>query len=112
MKTLIQSCFVYLATTKETFGIGILEAMASGVPVLGYNYGGAKDLVEHGVNGYLVKPKDAKAMAGRLDHLLSNEGARKGMAEKALEMSGRYRWSNITNEYMAAYDSLLSNRID
>jgi glycosyltransferase involved in cell wall biosynthesis len=36
MKRLVQSCIVYLSTTKETFGIGILEAMASGVPILGY----------------------------------------------------------------------------
>jgi glycosyltransferase involved in cell wall biosynthesis len=38
---------VYLSTAKETFGIGILEALACGVPVLGYAHGGILDLVQH-----------------------------------------------------------------
>ncbi|KKK77394.1 hypothetical protein LCGC14_2854040, partial [marine sediment metagenome] len=48
MKTVIQRSMVYLSTTKETFGIGTLEAMAAGIPVLGFAYGGNLDLVEHG----------------------------------------------------------------
>ena len=56
MKKLIQSASVYLSTTKETFGIGVLEAMAAGVPVLGYAHGGNVDLIEHGQTGYLAKP--------------------------------------------------------
>ena len=58
MAQMIQNAGIYLSTTKETFGIGILEAMASAVPVLGYAQGGILDLVKHGVNGYLAKPGD------------------------------------------------------
>jgi len=58
MQELIQKAGVYLSTTKETFGIGVLEAMAAGVPVLGYNQGGNVDLIEHGVNGYLATDFD------------------------------------------------------
>lgn len=58
MKTIVQGASVYLSTTKETFGIGILEALAAGVPVLGFRFGGNVDIVEHGVNGYLAHPNN------------------------------------------------------
>jgi len=72
MKKLVQSALVYLSTTKETFGIGILEAMASGVPVLGYAHGGIVDLVEHGVNGYLVPPGDIDGLAEGLRYCIQH----------------------------------------
>src|SRR5690606_18416578 len=58
MQQLVKSCGVYLATTKETGGIGIMEAMAAGKPILGYQYGAIADLVQHGVNGYLATNQD------------------------------------------------------
>jgi hypothetical protein len=72
MKRIIQRAGVYLATTKETFGIGILEAMASGIPVLGYAHGGIVDLVQHGINGYLARPDDVKDLAQGLQYCLEH----------------------------------------
>ena len=58
MQSLIKEADVYLATAEETFGIGTLEAMASGVPVLGWHWGGQAEIVEHLVTGYLAEPGD------------------------------------------------------
>lgn len=62
MKSLIQSASVYLATTIETFGVGTLEALAAGVPVVGYAWGGTQDIVRNGIDGILVEPGDTAAL--------------------------------------------------
>lgn len=54
MKRYVAKASVYLATTRETFGIGTIEAMAAGVPVAGFAYGGQEEIVTQGETGYLV----------------------------------------------------------
>jgi glycosyltransferase involved in cell wall biosynthesis len=48
MKPIIQRAGVYLATARETFGIGTLEAMAAGVPIAGWRYGGQEEIIIEG----------------------------------------------------------------
>lgn len=72
MKTTIQRAAIYLSTTKETFGIGTLEAMASGVPVLGFDWGGNRDIVQHGVTGYLARPGNYTDLANGLRYCLEH----------------------------------------
>jgi glycosyltransferase involved in cell wall biosynthesis len=72
MRHIVKQAGVYLATTKETFGIGILEAMAAGVPVLGFRHGGILDIVQHGVNGYLAEPEDFEDLAEGLAYCIEN----------------------------------------
>lgn len=56
MLDIVEKTFIYLSTAKETFGIGTLEALAAGVPVLGWAEGGNLDLVKHKETGYLAEP--------------------------------------------------------
>jgi glycosyltransferase involved in cell wall biosynthesis len=55
---LVRNAGVYLCTTRETFGIGTLEALAAGVPVVGWRWGGQAEIIEHGVDGWLASPGD------------------------------------------------------
>lgn len=63
----------------EGFGIVYLEAMGHGLPVIAGARGGAQDVVEEGVTGFLVPPEDSAALAERLAALLSEPERRVAM---------------------------------
>ena len=50
----------------DSFPRAVLEAMASGKPVVGTCYGGAPEIIEDGVTGYIVNPFDIKKMAEKV----------------------------------------------
>jgi glycosyltransferase involved in cell wall biosynthesis len=63
----------------------ILEAMASGLPVVATNVGGVAELVSHGVTGYVVPPRDARAFAEPIRLLASDPALRRALGEAGRE---------------------------
>lgn len=92
----VQNAGVYLATAQETFGIGILEALACGVPVVGWNWGGASDIVP---NGWLSNEGDYKDLANKIEYALAH---RNELSEQCVEIASHYTWDRV----MAIYDQL------
>lgn len=74
-----------LPSRREPFGLVILEAMASQVPVVATAAGGPLDLIRSGVNGLLVPSSDARLLAAGIDFLLSNPEKAKAMAQQGYE---------------------------
>jgi glycosyltransferase involved in cell wall biosynthesis len=68
-----------LPSLGECFGIASVEAMAAGLPVVATNVGGAADIVDDGVTGYLIAPNDRRALDAALDRLVSDESTRTRM---------------------------------
>ena len=104
MKALVQNSGVYVATTKETFGIGTLEAMASGVPVLGYDYGGTAELIEHGVNGYLAEVGNVDDLFNGLLYCQENN---KILGENARQIAKRWNWERVCKMVVGIYEKVL-----
>jgi glycosyltransferase involved in cell wall biosynthesis len=68
---LLKEADIYVhPTLAEAFGLAIAEAMATGLPVVASRLGGIPELVEDGVSGLLVEPRDSKAIARAIDLLL------------------------------------------
>jgi hypothetical protein len=106
MRELVRHAGVYLATTRETFGIGTLEALASGVPVLGYDYGGTADLVEHQVSGYLVAPGDVDGLLAGLDWLKQHPE----VGAQARKRATAYSWDRVAARYADLYHQVAERR--
>jgi phosphatidylinositol alpha-mannosyltransferase len=94
------------ASRHEGFGIVILEAMASGVPVIASNIESSQELISDGKNGLLFPVGDADALSEVIVTLYSNELLRKELVSQGLETAKRYSWSDIASKYISLYQSL------
>lgn len=102
-KEYVRNAGVYLATSRETFGIGTLEAMAAGVPVVGYNWGGQREIITHEVDGWLAPPYDSTSLAEGIRWAIENrEKVGKAARTKAL----RFGWDTAAAQYAAIYGSM------
>ncbi|KOS21975.1 GDP-mannose-dependent alpha-mannosyltransferase [Escovopsis weberi] len=89
--------FLHCSVT-ETFGLVVLESMASGVPVVARDEGGPSDIVEHGETGYLVAPDDLDAFVDRAVELAGDHQQRFRMARNARRAAEGATWDKINNK--------------
>ena len=61
----------------------IMEAMACGLPVISTRLAGVPEMIESGVEGWLVEPRDAEALAGAAARFLTNQAEAEGFGERA-----------------------------
>jgi glycosyltransferase involved in cell wall biosynthesis len=74
----------------EGLGFGAVEACCAGVPVVAYRTGGLPEVVEDGVNGFLVEVGDVNGLAEATSRVLADEGLRKRLAAGALTRRERF----------------------
>ena len=92
-------------TYAEGFSNTILEAMASGLPVVSTRSVGVVDCVRDGENGLLVEPGDVDGLAGALDRVLGDAPLRERLAAAALaEVRATYAWPRVAGLIVAAYE--------
>lgn len=91
---------LHLIGFDEPFGLSVVEAMACGTPVIAYRRGSMPELIEHGVNGFLVDSfDDAVAAIGRLGEIDRTECRR--IAEQ------RFSVDRMVDRYIALYHAIL-----
>jgi sucrose-phosphate synthase len=83
----------------------VVEAMAVGLPVVVTQNGGPQETTDGGRAGLLVDPHDSRDIAAKLLRLLSDRGAWKAYAERALERSrALYNWRHTAEGYLKLAD--------
>ncbi len=97
--------FVF-ASESETQGIVLLEAMASGLPVVAVTASGVSDVVEDGVNGY-VTDKDPELWEQRIEQAVSNKGIYEKMRLQALKKARQYLSDTIATHALRSYQYVL-----
>jgi glycosyltransferase involved in cell wall biosynthesis len=94
---------------REGLGVCLIEAMRHSRPVIGSKIGGIPELIDDGVNGYLVPPRDSDALARKIERLISSEQERKrlgGQGRKKYEK--KFRVEKMIDDLEKVYDLLLS----
>ena len=114
LKTIYSSSDIFVAPSitakdgdKEGFGLVFLEAMASGLPVVGSNSGGIPDIVNDGENGFLTEEKNSHDLAKKINYLLSHPDLYKKMQQNALETAQGYDYNIIAKDYKNLLDKCL-----
>jgi len=101
---IVKGASIYLATTKETFGRGTLEAMASQCRIIGFRWGASPDVL--GPTGILVTPGDYDALAEAFA-LAIDAGPD---AQARARVQEHYRWEDVVAQTARAYDAVLTDR--
>ncbi|HEY6539576.1 MAG TPA: glycosyltransferase family 4 protein [Ktedonobacteraceae bacterium] len=94
----------------ESLGIVLLEAMASGAPIVASDIKGYATVVTHGVDGILTPPRQPGELADAISHLLENEPLRKQFIQAGLAKARDYAWPNVARGIMDYYCELLEER--
>lgn len=94
------------ASDTETFGLTFVEAMATGLPIVGVRRLGAKELIKNGKTGILVKPGDAPALAEAMEKLLEKPKLRQRLGKEAYKSAKKYSLENSIKETLKLYKKL------
>jgi glycosyltransferase involved in cell wall biosynthesis len=86
----------------------ILEALASGVPVVSTNVGGVPYMVRDGETALLVPPRDHSAMAEAISRLHGDRGLRNQLVRNGLQEVQQYTWERVRDRWASVYEAALS----
>lgn len=95
-----------MPSRTETLGLVVLEAMASGLPVVAARAGGIPELIKDEVTGYLVETE--RETIERVRALLASKQDREAMGEKARAEASNRSWKNATQQLLGQYEEAIA----
>lgn len=98
-KYLKDSDILCLTSINEGLPIIGLETLASGLAIVGAEVPGIEDVVEDGINGFLVEPNNQKKYAECISSLLGNMGLLESMKAASLDVAKKFDWEVVSKEY-------------
>ncbi|MDP8230602.1 MAG: glycosyltransferase [Candidatus Gorgyraea atricola] len=108
IKNLKDAGIFLLPSYTEGLPVAMLEAMASGLPVVSTRVGGIPELVEDGVNGFLVEPGEKQKLGNRIIKLLKDADLRNRMGKNNIDKIDRFfRLDRIVGKFYKEYERLV-----
>jgi glycosyltransferase involved in cell wall biosynthesis len=102
------SIFAFSSVCEESFGMPLIEAMASSTPVVATRGGAFPEIVEDGLSGLLVDRSNAQSLATAILQLLSNPDQREAMAEASFKRASlHFSWDRIAADLVEEYERLV-----
>jgi glycosyltransferase involved in cell wall biosynthesis len=109
-RLLLESSLFVLSSRSEGFPNVVLEAMASGLPVVACDCSpGLRALVRNGTHGVLVPPDDADSLVEAIGRLMGNEHERRRLASAGIEHVRKFEVSSIADEWEALFNRVVSS---
>jgi glycosyltransferase involved in cell wall biosynthesis len=105
MPKLMRTSSLYVNTSlADGMSPSMLEACASGIPIVSFDVGGANDIIDDGINGFLVPPRDYRTLASKIIYLLQNPDILKKMCMMARRKAERqFNAENRVNIILSIY---------
>lgn len=100
-----------LPSQSEGMSIALLEAMASGLPVIVTDTGGTAELVQEGLNGHIVPWADIAALTAAMERLATNANARAQMGRHSLRIVKQSSWPEITRQYIELFERIIAGEL-
>jgi glycosyltransferase involved in cell wall biosynthesis len=104
----LSSCFI-IAGIAELQCLVAMEAMASGLPVIGVRAVALPELIHHGENGFLFELDDKKGLAKYIEEMFSNDALRQQMSRKSLEIVEKHDIRKIIGQFESIYALAIKN---
>jgi len=106
----ISNCFV-ISSTAELLSLGTLQGMAAGLPVVAVKAGALSELIRPGVNGYLYKSGDTKAMAESICSILGRPELARQMTVKTLEFVCKHDIHSTVMRFVHLYERVARSSV-
>ncbi len=108
LPTVKRDCYGRDFTISELLGLSVLEAMASGTPVVASRLDALPEVVRDGETGFLVTPGDVDELRHRVAQLLGDRALAARMGQRGREVVlEQFTWDRCARRCLAAYDELL-----
>lgn len=106
-----ESSMLLMSSLYEPFGLVLVEAMSCGIPVVAFNcpYGPA-DIINDGIDGFLVEDRNIEAFADRACQLMENDDLRQRMSKSAIHSAQRYKAETIMPQWKNLFTNLVCSQ--
>ncbi len=105
------SSMLVMSSHYEGFPMVMIEAMACGLPVVTFDYKcGPRDIIDHEINGLLVKDGDIEGLAKAMISMMRDDAARKRMGENAKNVVETYSEEAVMKQWIELFNTLVERR--